>query len=57
MGLGLYQGAAAAALLNWRERVLAGLRLRGVLTLDVFPEELTAVLVNRYLEIKARHLL
>ena len=56
-GLGLYQGAAAAALLNWRERVLAGLRLRGVLTLDVFPEELTAVLVNRYLEIKARHLL
>jgi uncharacterized protein (DUF58 family) len=56
-GLGLYQGAAAAALLNWRERVLAGLRLRGILTLDVFPEELTAVLVNRYLEIKARHLL
>jgi uncharacterized protein (DUF58 family) len=56
-GLRLYQGAAAAALLNWRERVLAGLRLRGVLTLDVFPEELTAVLVNRYLEIKARHLL
>ena len=56
-GLGLYQGAAAAALLNWRERVLAGLRQRGVLTLDAFPEELTAVLVNRYLEIKARHLL
>lgn len=56
-GLGLYQGAAAAALLNWRERVLAGLRPRGILTLDVFPEDLTAVLVNRYLEIKARHLL
>jgi uncharacterized protein (DUF58 family) len=56
-GLGLYQGAAAAALLNWRERVMAGLRLRGILTLDVFPEELTAHLVNRYLEIKARHLL
>jgi uncharacterized protein (DUF58 family) len=56
-GLGLYQGAAAAALLNWREHVLAGLKLSGVLTLDVFPEELTAVLVNRYLEIKARHLL
>jgi uncharacterized protein (DUF58 family) len=53
----LYAGAAAAALLNWRERVLAGLRLRGVLTLDAFPEDLTAVLVNRYLEIKARHLL
>jgi uncharacterized protein (DUF58 family) len=56
-GPNLFPGAAAAALLNWRERVLAGLRLRGVLTLDVFPEELTAALVNRYLEIKARHLL
>jgi uncharacterized protein (DUF58 family) len=56
-GTSLFPGAAAASLLNWRERVLAGLRLRGVLTLDVFPEELTAVLVNRYLEIKARHLL
>jgi len=56
-GLLLYQGAAAASLLNWRERVLARLRLSGVLTLDVFPEELTTGLVNRYLEIKARHLL
>ena len=37
------------------KRVLAGLRQGGVLTLDVFPEELTAPLVNRYLEIKARH--
>jgi hypothetical protein len=27
------------------------------LSLDVFPEEMTAPLVNRYLEIKARHLL
>jgi uncharacterized protein (DUF58 family) len=57
LGLGLYRGAAAAALLNWRERALAGLRLRGVLMLDLFPDELTAPLINRYLEIKARHLL
>jgi uncharacterized protein (DUF58 family) len=56
-GIGLYQGAAAAALLSWRESVLARLRLRGILTLDVFPQQLTASLVNRYLEIKARHLL
>ena len=56
-GPGLYQGAAAASLLNWRERALAGLRLRGVLTLDVFPDELTAPLINEYLKIKARHLL
>jgi uncharacterized protein (DUF58 family) len=56
-GPDFYRGAAAAAMLNWRERVLLGLRGKGALTLDVFPEDLTAPLVNRYLEIKARHLL
>jgi uncharacterized protein (DUF58 family) len=56
-GPALYQGAAAASLLNGRERSLARLRQSGVLTLDAFPEELTSELVNRYLEIKARHLL
>ncbi len=56
-GIGLYRGAAAAALLNWREKSLAALRRRGVLTLDVFPGELTAPLINQYLQIKARHLL
>ena len=56
-GATLYQGAAAADLLNWRERVLAGLRRRGVLTLDVFPDDLTGDLVSRCLEIKIRHLL
>jgi uncharacterized protein (DUF58 family) len=56
-GPSLYRGAAAAAMLNWRERVLANLRRHGALTLDVFPDDLTAPLVNRYLQIKARHLL
>lgn len=56
-GPGLYNAAAAASMLNWRERVLVELRRRGALTLDVFPDDLTAPLVNRYLEIKARHLL
>ena len=56
-GPDLYRGAAAAALLNWRERVLVGLRMRGILTLDVFAHDLTAPLVNQYLQIKARHLL
>jgi uncharacterized protein (DUF58 family) len=56
-GPGLFRAAAAADLLNWREHVLAGLRGRGVLTLDVFPADLTGELVSRYLEIKARHLL
>jgi len=56
-GPGLYKGAAAASLLTWRERALAGLRLRGVLTLDTFPGDMTAPLINQYLQIKARHLL
>ena len=49
--------AAAAAVLNWREKVIASLRRKGVLALDVTPEELTAPLINTYLDIKARHLL
>ncbi|MDE2507489.1 MAG: DUF58 domain-containing protein, partial [Planctomycetota bacterium] len=52
-----YRAAAAAAVLNWRERTLVALRRRGVLTLDVFPDELTSSVVNQYLQIKARHLL
>jgi hypothetical protein len=35
--------------------VLTDLRRKGVLAMDVFPEDMTAPLVNRYLEIKARH--
>jgi uncharacterized protein (DUF58 family) len=57
VGGNLYRKAAAADILSWRQEVLADLQAKGVLTLDVFPEELTAPLVNRYLEIKARHLL
>jgi hypothetical protein len=30
---------------------------RGVLIVDAFPDELTAPLVNQYLEVKAKHLL
>ncbi len=56
-GPSLFTGAAAASILNWREQVLAGLRRRGALTLDVAPTDLTAPLINRYLQIKARHLL
>ena len=53
----LYRAAAAIDILSWRRQVLADLTGKGVLSLDVFPEQLTAPLVNRYLEIKARHLL
>ena len=53
----LYRAAAAGDIVTWRRGVLADLESQGVLSLDVFPEQMTAPLVNRYLEIKARHLL
>lgn len=56
-GPGLYAGAVAASMLTWRDRAIASLRNRGALTLDAFPDELTAPLINQYLQIKARHLL
>jgi uncharacterized protein (DUF58 family) len=56
-GKGLYRAAAAAQIINWRHQVLTDLQHKGVLSLDVFPEDMTAPLINRYLDIKARHLL
>ena len=56
-GRAFWEAAAAAEILAWRHQVLADLASKGVLALDVFPEQMTAPLVNRYLEIKARHLL
>ena len=53
----LYRAAAAAEILSWRHRVITDLEMSGVLALDTFPENLAAPLVNRYLDIKARHLL
>jgi uncharacterized protein (DUF58 family) len=53
----LYRAAAAAGILNWRHQVLRDLAAGGALSLDVFPDQLTAPLVNRYLEVKARQLL
>lgn len=53
----LFCAAAAAEILTWRHQVLTDLEHKGVLTIDVFPEDMTAPLVNQYLEIKARHLL
>ncbi|MEC9095076.1 MAG: DUF58 domain-containing protein [Planctomycetota bacterium] len=53
----LFNAAAAAQILNWRHDVLNTLSHQGVFSLDVLPEDLTAPLINQYLEIKARHLL
>ena len=43
--------------LLWRDQVLKDLEHRGVLVVDAFPDELTAPLINQYLDIKAKHLL
>ncbi|MGY8768329.1 MAG: DUF58 domain-containing protein [Pirellulales bacterium] len=56
-GSHLFKAAAAAEILSWRHQVLTDLTHKGVMAMDVFPEDLTANLVNQYLEIKARHLL
>lgn len=53
----MYRAAAAADILLWRDQVLRDLEHRGVLIVDAFPDELTAPLVNQYLEVKAKHLL
>ncbi|MCA9207702.1 MAG: DUF58 domain-containing protein, partial [Planctomycetales bacterium] len=53
----LFRSAAAAEILTWRHQVLTDLTHRGVLALDLYPENMTAPLINQYLEVKARHLL
>ncbi len=52
-----YVRGAAAELHGWRDRALAGLRRRGALVVDGSPAALTAGMLDRYLEIKARRLL
>ncbi len=53
----VYEAAAAVTIVNWRREVLTEMKHRGVLALEAFPENMTAQLINQYLEIKARHLL
>jgi uncharacterized protein (DUF58 family) len=52
-----YVGGAAAELLTSRERSLNSIRGRGALVVDCSPDRLTAGLLSRYLEVKARRLL
>lgn len=52
-----YVRAAAAEALTFREQIIRDLRHAGVLVLDARPEEVTPLLVKRYLEVKARRLL
>lgn len=53
----LYRSAVASEILCWRDQVIRDIRHRGSLVLDVFPDEMTAPLVNQYLQVKAQHLL
>ena len=53
----LYRSASAAQLLVWRHEVIQRLQNAGVLSVDAFPDMLTTPLINRYLEVKAKHLL
>lgn len=53
----LYRSAAASQLLLWRHQVVRRIQATGSFALDVFPEQMTSPLVNKYLEIKAKHLL
>jgi uncharacterized protein (DUF58 family) len=52
-----YARGAAAELSSFRDRLVRELKRHGALVLDVAPGQLTPSLINRYLEIKARHLL
>ncbi len=53
----LYRSASAAQLLIWRHEVIQRLHNAGILNVDAFPDMLTTPLINRYLEVKAKHLL
>ena len=53
----LHLAAAAAEAITWRERLVKDLQKGGALVLHVPGREMTPAVVNRYLRIKAQHLL
>ena len=53
-GLAIYEAAAAEEMLSARAEALARMRQAGVQVVDVSPQRMTAAVVNRYLELKAR---
>lgn len=52
--LSLYERASAEELIAARAEALEVMRRAGVVVLDVSPHQMTAAVVNRYLELKAR---
>jgi uncharacterized protein (DUF58 family) len=53
----LYERAAAAETILWRDRLVRDLQEAGALVLHVSPRKLTPQVINRYLRIKAERLL
>lgn len=53
----VYKKASASQLLSERENALAELQKKGVLILDVPPEQLSVAVVNKYLQLKAKSML
>ena len=53
----LYRRSVALDVLSQRQMALAQLKQKGVLVLDAAANQISEQLVERYLEIKARHLL
>jgi uncharacterized protein (DUF58 family) len=51
----LYVKAAGREMLLQRNRAISKLKLYNINVLDVLPHELTGPLINKYLELKARH--
>jgi uncharacterized protein (DUF58 family) len=54
---GPYLRAAGAEMVTYRDKLMREVRRRGAMVLDCAPGDLTPALINKYLEIKARHLL
>lgn len=52
--LTLFESAASEELITARREALERMRRSGVTVLDVSPQSMTAAVINRYLEIKAR---
>jgi uncharacterized protein (DUF58 family) len=55
--LSVYERAAAQRVLDERRAILRRLEMQGVLTLDVPASQLSAAVINKYLEIKGRGML
>ena len=53
----MFRSAAAQEMASRRERLLAGLRDQGAITLDTLPGQMTASVLNHYLSIKERAIL